>query len=151
MNASEPLATAPESIAGIVETCPAAPRARRMRLPPLAAAAIASALATVPRGKRTAFVEIIARELGIGASWVYARTAPFRRRQRCFDIASLAAALRDAPHGARVALVDELARKRDVSRATVYRWLAPFRRRARERIDVRRATAAAHASARAAA
>lgn len=145
--------SAGQSMAALVAACDAAPRARRMRLPPLAAADIAAALATVPHGKRTAFIAALARELGVTVSWVYLRARPFRRRQRYFDIANLAATLWSAPHGARTALVDELARARGVNRSTVYRWLVPFRlsRAGNARVHARFAAKVAHAAAHAAA
>ena len=125
--------------------------ARRARLPVDVAIDIAAALGTVPRDKRAAFVEIVARELGVTPGWVYLRTQPFRRRQRAFDSATIAAALGAVRHGARVALVDKMAREHGVSRATVYRWIQRFRRRPRGRVNAQSAAEAARDAARAAA
>ena len=124
------------------------PGGRQTRPPIEVAAGIAEALERTPRGKRTEFVEIAARELGVCVSWVYICTHPFRRRLRAYGVAVLATALESAPHGARVALFDDAARRLGVSRATVYRWIQPLRRLPRGRVRAYSAAEIAREAAR---
>ena len=101
--------------------------ARPSRIPIEAAIDVAEKLATLPRDKRAAFVQSVARARGVCESWVWLCTQPFRRRSRAYAIATIATVCAALIRGERTAFIDDAARAEGVHRSTVYAWLRPFR------------------------